>query len=345
MMTRRRRAVAALVLLMTLGVGPAVAAQPSGGATVDFVVTPSLLELHAAPGDTVEVPVSVLNRSGDDLVLDTYVEDIAIPAHELIGSDELAFTASRWTTFVSSELEIPGGEWLETVIRVEVPLETPVGGYHAFGFFQSQAEPDADDVLQPSGRIGVSVLLEVAPDETELERAARVSSNQVHVNWKNPFDPEVIATTSVDNIGESHVVTGGLHTYRGWPGSSSAESKIGPHATLRGTRHTFESSWDAVPLFGKVTVTSELVYQAGPDDLPVIVLQETVWIIPWHLLGVLVVLLIAGALLLRRHRASDKKALTEDETVSNDELVSEELATPKRTLVKKTINKTTQEAI
>jgi len=333
-MTRRRKGIAALVLAATLLVGPAVAAQPSGDPTVDFVVSPSVLELRARPGETVEFPLSVYNRAGHDLVLETYVEDIVIPVHELIGSDELAFTASRWTSFTSGELEVAGGESTDAVIRVEVPQGTPVGGYHAFGFFQSRAEPGVD-ALQPSGRIGVSVLLEVVQDETELERIARVSSNQINISWRNPFKAVVTATTSVENLGESHVVTGGLHTYRGWPGSSSAESKIGPHATLRGTRHVFESTWESVPLLGKVTVTSELVYQAGPGDLPVIVLQETVWIIPWHFVGLLTVLLAIALLLLRRQRAAGKESEPEEAALS------EEQAKPKRTIAKKPV----QEAI
>ncbi len=301
-MRHRHGVAAALLLLVMSTLGPGAAAQPATGPTVDFVVTPSRLELRAAPGDTFDVAVKVYNRAPEELTLVAYVEDIAIPVSELLQPDELAYTASRWVRFVTPEVEVAGGDQGEATLQVAIPPATPSGGYHAFGFLQSVVEGGADS-LQPSGRIGVTLLLEVAPEGVDVNRAARVSVNDLRVRWDGIFDPEVAATTVVDNIGDAHVVTGGLHTYRSWPGAKSLEAKIGPNTTLRGTRHAFESSWGAVPLLGKVTVTSELVYQAGPNELPAIVLQETVWIIPWHLLGALLVVLTAGfAVAWRRRR-------------------------------------------
>jgi hypothetical protein len=115
-------------------------------------------------------------------------------------------------------------------------------------------------------------------------------------------------------------VAGGLHTYRAWPASASHDEKVGPHTTLRGARHRFESSWDAVPLFGKVTVTSELVYQVGPDELPVIVTQHTAWIIPWHLVAV-VAALLALLIVIRRWRRMARRTTTDttSETLENHE--------------------------
>jgi len=313
---------AALVLLLALvTAGPSATAQSPDGPAVDFVVTPSRVEISAEPGEDVQVEVTVFNRADESLILDAYIENIEVPVSELVEPDELAFTASRWLRFDSAGLEIPGGGDQVITITAKVPLGTPIGGYHAFGFLQSRPTPGPGGI-QPSARLGVTVLLEVAPGDMHLERSARVSDSGIDVRWKNPFDPEVVAHTVVDNTGEAHVVTGGLHNFRSWPGSASLESKIGPDITLRGTRHTFESTWDAVPLFGKVTVTSELVYQAGPDDLPVIITQHTVWIIPWHLLiaAVVVSALIAFFVIKRRKTAEEiASQKTTSQTADQDE--------------------------
>ncbi len=297
---------AALVLASaSVAVGTGAPAQSAPDPAVDFIVTPSKIELRGPAGSRIERTITVYNRDDDELVLDAYVEDIDVPRSELLGADGLAFTASRWLAFESAELRVPPGADAQIVLSGSVPPGTPIGGYHAFGFLQSRP-PAGSAEIQPSGRVGVTVLLEIAPDGADLERAARVSDGGLEVNWKNPFDPEVIAHTVVDNTGDAHVVTGGVHTFRSWPGSGSEDATFGPDTTLRGTRHTFESRWDGVPLFGKVTVTSELVYQVGPDELPVIVTQHTVWIIPWHLLVVaLAVVAIAGFVrqFLKPHRA------------------------------------------
>ena len=292
------------LVLASVAVGSGATAQAPPDPAVDFIVTPSKIELRAQPGERLEAAITVYNRDDDALVLDAYVEDIEFPRNELLEPDDLAFTASRWLEFRTGQLTIGPDSDAQIVISASVPSGTPTGGYHAFGFLQSRP-PDGAAEIQPSGRIGITVLVEVTPNGSDLDRAARVSDGNIEVNWKNPLDPEVIAHTVVDNIGEAHVVTGGVHTFRSWPGSGSEEAKFGPDTTLRGTRHTFESRWDGVPLFGKVTVTSELVYQVGPDELPVIVTQHTVWIIPWHLLlaGIAVIAIaVFGRQLLKPHR-------------------------------------------
>ncbi len=291
---------AALLVMASLVMGSAAAADNAVDPIVDFAVSPSRLELRVEPGDALEVPIEVLNR-GTTLTLDTYVEDIGIPLGELVDPDELAFTASRWVTFAAPTLAVEPAATGQALLRIAIPETTPSGGYHAFAFFQSRPIEGGHGIV-PAGRIGITLLLEVAPGDKELVRAARVSEEKLSVRWNGPFDPDVVARTTIDNTGEAHLVTGGVHTYRRWPGTAAADVRVGPHTTLRGTRHTFETTWDAVPLIGKVTLTSELVYQVTPDDLPVILTQHTIWIIPWHLIGVLLAAATMAVFVIRRRR-------------------------------------------
>lgn len=308
-----------MLLLASVWPGSGGVVEAAPDPAVDFIVTPSRVEMRTRPGERMEVAITVYNRASHELVLDAYVEDIELPRTELVEPDDLAFTASRWLEFTSDQLVVqPGGD-ADIVIAADVPPGTPFGGYHAFGFLQSRP-PAGTAEIQPSGRIGVTLLLEVAPDGAELKREARVSDGGIDVNWKGPFDAEVVARTVVDNVGDAHVMTGGLHIYRSWPGAGSAEVEIGPHTTLRGTRHTYESSWDAVPWFGRVTVTSEVVYQVGPDELPVIVTQHTVWIVPWHLIGVALVLIAVAAFLFRRRWAN--RSQPPEDTENHEEQVA-----------------------
>ncbi len=302
--------------LAPVAAGSAVSAQEVSDPAVDFIVRPSKIEVRVEAGGRVERAITVYNNDDDELVLDAYVEDIDLPPNELLASGDVAFTASRWLQFESDGLRVPPDASAQVIVSADIPPGTPTGGYHAFAFLQSRPPAGSENIL-PSGRIGVTVLLEVAPDGTDIERSARVSDSGLEVNWKNPFDPEVVARTVVDNTGDAHIVTGGVHTFRSWPGASSEAAKFGPDTTLRGTRHTFESTWDAVPLFGKVTVTSELVYQLGPDELPVIITQHTVWIIPWHLIGVALIVLLVAVLL--RRRGAARSTEPPDDTEQHEE--------------------------
>ncbi|MFQ5555182.1 MAG: hypothetical protein ACE5GC_07430 [Acidimicrobiia bacterium] len=277
---------AALLVLASLVTGSAAAAENAADPVVDFVVSPSRLDIRAEPGDSIQVPIEVWNRGGTALELDAYVDDIGIPQSDLIDVDALAFTASRWVSLKGTAVGLEATERTEMLLQIDVPEDTPSGGYHAFAFLQSRPI-EGDDGILPAGRIGVTLLIEVTSAGETIGRSAQVSGTDIGVRWNGFFDPEVVVAVTVDNTGNAHLVTGGVHTYRSWPGASSLETKVGPHTALRGTRHVFETSWDSVPIFGKVTVTSELVYQVGPDDVPVILTQHTVWIIPWHLIGIL----------------------------------------------------------
>jgi hypothetical protein len=279
----RQRVTAVLLLLFTATMGYSAGAQTPAEPVVDFVVSPSRLEIRASPGDRLDASVEVFNRGPDPLSLETYVEDITIPATDLIDQEDLAFTASRWISFGASNLEVEAGDSIEARLHVVVPADTPTGGYHAFAFIQS--EPlDVASAVVPSGRIGVTLLLEVAPAGESLQRSAKIAFSDMDLQWPSWLRPVVTNRTIVENIGETHVTIGGADTYRTWPGQSGSTVKLGPYVALRGTLHTFESE-TAAPIFGKVTVTTEVVYQVSPEDLPVIVVQNEVWIIPWHLVA------------------------------------------------------------
>lgn len=303
-MSNRFAIVTTSLLMGIAAMAGSARAQVPAEPVVDFVVSPSRLEIRAVPGDRLDFEVDVYNRSPNELNLFTYVEDIAIPKSDLIAQDDLAFTASRWISFTEPELAIPGEDDAPAQLQVLIPTDTPPGGYHAFAFLQSQVD-DANGALMPSGRIGVTLLLEVAPTGYELTRSARVADSSLTLGWKNWLRPVVNTTTTVANVGETHVTIGGLHTYRSWPGTSSVSAKLGPHVALRGTQHVFETSTPG-PLFGKVSVTTEVVYQVAPDNLPVIMIQEDIWVVPWHLIGAFGVLIaMAWAVKRRRVRTED----------------------------------------
>lgn len=295
----RRQTVTTVLALLVMGMmGGSAEAQSSAEPVVDFVVSPSRLEIRAEPGDRLEVVVEVFNRGSDELLLDMYVEDIAIPPTDLMSADDLAFTASRWIRFSEPGFEVASDSGSEVTLEVNVPTDTPTGGYHAFAYLQSHPT-GSDAAVVPSGRIGVTLLLEVAPAGVEPVRTARVATSSTEIDWSSWLRPQLATSTTVENHGETHVTIGGVHTYRSWPGSSNETRKLGPYVALRGTLHTFESETPA-PLLGRVAVTTEIVYQVSPDNLPVIVTQEEIWIIPWHLVAAVVV--SAGLLLLWRKK-------------------------------------------
>ena len=302
------RARGLLVIGLTIGfMTLALPAISAGSAEVSFIVSPSQLEIEVEPGGTAWASVRVYNKQDTALELRTYVRDIEIPPSDLITQGDLAFSASAWIHFREEVIQVAPGGVKDAVLAVQVPDTAAPGGYHAFGYMQTDATPaDAGSTVGVSARVGVTLLLDVVPSGTQLAREIRMSDFDVSVDWDGLFHPVVRTNATLDNIGDTHVLVGGVHTYRGWPGGGTSQQKVGPYTLLRGTRHTLTSEWVA-PFIGRVTVTSELVYQRSPDDLPAIVIQRTVWIIPWHLIVPLFVLIgLLRLLWVRRKRRHDE---------------------------------------
>ncbi|MFQ5524359.1 MAG: hypothetical protein ACE5F5_12435 [Acidimicrobiia bacterium] len=303
-----------LVLAPVMG-GPQALAQEPGDSSMHYSITPSRLEVRVGPGESFQFAIQVVNHSDQPLSLITYVDDVDIPANDLLEPDELAFTASRWARFTAETLQVAPLSTAEGIIIVEIPEDTPAGGYHAIAYFQAVG-PEVEQGVVAVGRLGATLLLEVAPSGTNLRREALVSETTLDVQWDGLFSPRVEGRTTIDNIGDLHLTVGGLDQYRFWPGSGSHEEKIGPATVLRGTRHSFISTIDDVPLFGKVSLTSELVYQVGPNDLPVILTQASVWVIPWALIAFVALLVGAtvGHRVLRRRRRQKAASLPSADT-------------------------------
>ena len=299
------RARGLLIIGLTIGfMTLALPAIGAGSAEVSFIVSPSQLEIEVAPGATTFTSVRVYNKQKTALELRTYISDIEIPQSDLIAQGDLAFSASEWIHFREEVIDVAPGGVTDAILAVEVPTTAAPGGYHAFGYMQTAATPAVEgSSVGVSARVGVTVLLDVVPEGTELNRSAQMSDFDVSVDWEGLFRPVVRTSTTLDNIGDTHVLVGGVHTYRGWPGSGTSQPKVGPDVLLRGTRHTLTSEWVG-PLIGRVTVTSEVVYQRGPDDLPAIVVQRTVWVIPWHLIVPLFVVIGLLVLLWVRRKRS-----------------------------------------
>jgi hypothetical protein len=303
---------------------PQALAQEPGDSSISFSITPSRFEVRVGPGESLQFAIQVVNHSDEPLSLITYVDDVDIPPNDLVGPDELAFSASRWTGFTSEVLEVGPLDTAEGIVIVEIPEDTPSGGYHAVAYFQATG-PEVEQGVVALGRLGATLLLEVAPSGSDLQREAIVSNTSLEVRWEGLFKPRVQGATTIENIGDLHLTTGGLHQYRIWPGSGSHEEKVGPATVLRGTRHSYISEPVDVPLFGKVSLTSELVYQVGPDNLPVIVTQASVWVLPWSLITLLAASIgvSAGLIVVRRRRGGQESEPPSPGEMNTDQVKAE----------------------
>lgn len=297
-----RLARVAAIALMLLAAG---AARVSAADDLSIAISPSRLIFDTEPGATVAASVTIYNQ--DDAPLDV---TLSIGNFLLDDDDGAAstFAVTEWVRTNVSSLRLEARSQAEVRVVVDVPREAAPGGYQAGLFVVS--EPSGGRPVTVSGRLGAAVLIELAPDGRPLRREVQVASHELITAFPDEFSlaalfgPMGRTNTHLRNVGETYVRVVGSDRYRTWLAGDPVERRAPGRSILRASEASISTTHDAIPWFGPVSVTTEIVYERGAQDYATIVVQADTFVIPWRLLGlVALAAAIAGAVLVRRRRS------------------------------------------
>lgn len=144
-----------LLSVVIIGSTSIALAAPSS-AQVSFGVSPSILQLTAAPGSTGEQTLEIVNNS-----------DEATPVTlEIVAFPDLSpeFSAVDWITLGASEVDlVPEGQ-TPVNVAIAVPENAATGGAYAQILITSGNNPDSTDEVQIGGQLVVGVLFEIEGD-------------------------------------------------------------------------------------------------------------------------------------------------------------------------------------
>jgi hypothetical protein len=264
-----RIASAAFVALL-LSAGPAAAARAPA---VDAV------RIRAEPGREVTAWIRVPGDRGAAAV----VRGGDPPAEPLTTAD-LAFHPEAWIHASVAHRGVASDGMVPVLLRIEVPPGTPTGVFAARVGIGSRG---ADRL--------VAVLIEV-PGTAPVADPPRVDAS-LSVGWLGPLTPTVASRVGLASTGAAPV--GGLLTMRSWPGGGFERRTL---ELATATERVERVRWSQVPLFGRLTLTVETAEHRGPSNLVPAVAQVSVWVIPWHLLAALPLLVLLLLVLVRMSR-------------------------------------------
>ncbi len=295
------------LVLAVLAVGSSIAVEG-----ISFAVSPSRLVFAAEPGQIAAQLVTVYNQ--DDAPLDVRVtvgdfliDDSTAPAN--------TFAVTDWVRTDATSLRLePGGQARIQVI-VEVPAGAAPGGYQVGLFITSS--PAGSGEIAVSGRLGAAVLIELAPEGRPLRREIQVTSNDLFVEFPDDlsldalFGPTARTETRVANVGETFVRAVAADAYRSWAESDPIEGQAPATTILRGAAGRFATTGPTLPWFGPASVTTEIVYERGAQDYATIVVQAETFVVPWRLLGLVLVIAasVVGFFLWRYRRSRIRRRI------------------------------------
>lgn len=309
-------------------VGIAIFALPRAGAQSDtgalnLTTSPLPINLVTDPGETVTTDLRIRNSGTQTEQLQVGL--LKFGPNDTSGQPRLADREPGddyfdWVTFSEDTFTAEPNVWNTIQMTIQVPPEAALGYYYAVTF-QRATGASADEGAALQGGTAVLVLLEARSPNArrQADITEFISTRKVYEFLPAEFN------VTVKNSGNIHLIpTGNIYITRG----DKQEAILGVNEVrgniLPDSSRTFTAAWndgfpnyqdveqdgemlkneDGTPKrtlkwdlsqtgklrFGKYTATVLMVYDDGQRDVPIEAVL-TFWVIPWRILGVLLLIL------------------------------------------------------
>ena len=265
-------------------------------------ISPPVVNLVADPGQTVNTKIWLRNISGGTLVVSNQVNDFlaggedGTPKLLLDDTETSPYSIKLWTSPLS-EVTLTKSQLKSLPITIKVPANASPGGYCGVIRFTGRAPTLTGTGVSLSASLGSLIMLKV--HGTAKEKLSLVEFG-VSQNGKNGTIFEETPITffqRLKNEGNIHEQPTGLITITDMFGKKVANVNVNdnPHSILPNSIRRFEEPLDKATigdkmLFGKYTADLKVTYG---DNKDVLTKSPTFWIIPYKLIGILIVLIIA----------------------------------------------------
>ena len=274
--------------------------QAAPGSGQGLEISPPLIELSADPGDRIVAEVSVRNITDIDVIASGDVRDFLArgetgePRILLDMDEESPFPLAEYVESVP-DLTIEPTEQKTAEVVINVPEDASPGGHFGVIRFSGQpADPSGDgSAVALSASIGTLVLLNVSGDvEEEMvveEMFVSQDGDRGSFFETGPFE----FVTRLNNQGNVYLQPSGSIEITNIFGQevdslefNESESNVLPQSIRR-----FEQSYEDKSFWlGRYTATASLQYGTAGE-----IIEESAdfWVIPYKLIGIVLLMLIA----------------------------------------------------
>ncbi len=274
---------------------------------IGIKISPVRVEDLVEPGQVLQREIKVTNTSPISKTLFAYLKDFRADENDESGTPRLIKPGTETGNFVASWIDITGegidfqpGEEKTVSFVIRVPDNVGPGGYYGGIFFGSEApkldidSPDKGAGMSIAQQAGSLVLLQVKGEVDERADVREFNTDKDF--YGTPFDVEFLIR--IQNEGNIHIKPIGEIRIENMFGK---EVKIvgvndgGGNVMPKSTRK-FSERWADNFGFGKYTAKLGLSYgtsvENGGQGKQSIYIEKDFWIIPWKIVGPIVISLI-----------------------------------------------------
>jgi hypothetical protein len=286
---------------------PAQASPANNGQALE--IAPPVIYLSVNPGQTINTQIYIRDISSGNLIVSGQVNDFVAGTGEdgvpkiLLNSDSVSpYTLKTWVAPLPNLLLVPR-EIKSLPVTIHVPMNASPGGHYGVVRFTATAPSLQGSGVSLSASVGALVLLTVSGKITE-----NLSTQQFSVghsgNIGTFFESGPLAFTEVlKNTGNVHLQPIGQVSVVDMFGRKLASVNVNlpPGNILPQSSRKFDQPLDSTVignkmLFGHYTATLKVTYGESKQTLTA---SLGFWVIPYRLIGGVIIILIAGFFILR----------------------------------------------
>lgn len=299
--------VSAILAAVTLLSIPKASAQSAGSGQA-LEIGPPVINISANPGQTVTTNISLRDISSSALIVRAEVNDFIAGGED--GTPKILLEEGETSPYSFKEwmdplpvLTLEPKELRNLPLTFTVPDNASPGGYYGVVRFTGTPPELEGTGVSLSASLGSLILLTV---NGEAKEALSIEEFSVNKEGRGGWLFEAAPLTFVQrlkNTGNIHEEPGGLVTVKDMFGNVVATLPINqpPRDILPQSIRKFEVPLDKTVigdriLFGKYTADLTVTYGA---DKQTVTSSITFWVIPYTLIGIILIALVGGFIALR----------------------------------------------
>ncbi len=289
-------------LLIAAVSAPFLGFIPSAGAVS---LSPLTFELIANPGETVSNIIRVTNTEDYSIGVNIDVEDfVAVGEEGQVAlenpPENLTYSLAKWVTVSPKTFTIGANETVPVEFRISVPLDGEPGGHYSSVLATVSANAPEGGGVGVTQKVGSLLLLNVAGDVEERLHIAEFSAPEF-----SEYGPVTILSR-FENTGTVHVKPRGFILVKNMFGREVKKLDLPQKNVLPSSIRRVEVPWGNRLMFGRYEATLTAIY--GSSNAPISAVT-TFWVIPWKIVGGIVLGLLILLILLFKSRKRIRLAL------------------------------------
>lgn len=256
-----------------------------------FTVSPPAVQANADPKASTQGLLKFTNNSSDELTFLVSIQDfivtdnIGTPILSASGTLAKKFQASNWLTVDPPIFTLSPNQAQELVYKLRVPQDAVAGGHYAAVVYTPTAkDTDIKTGASVETKIGTLFYIKVKGVINENAIVTNFSANRFQ-----EYGPITIST-SIKNVGDIHISPAGNITVESL-GTEKEYQNISKYNIFPQVSRDYQNTFGQKFMIGRFKATLTAYYGTNNSHL----LTKTLyfWVIPWKLITILVLGIVA----------------------------------------------------